>query len=126
MNQNPTTIGDTDVSNLPLICFSHLRWNFVIQRPQHLMQQFAERRDVTYWEEPLFEGDREPSLQLIRCGRTGVTVVMPMLPAGRDAQFVEDTLKRLLDGKQIIGKDAYRKAIDKKMFEMYAEPDLAA
>jgi hypothetical protein len=35
-------------------------------------------------------------------------------------------LKRLLDGKQIIGKDAYRKAIDKKMFEMYAEPDLAA
>jgi UDP-galactopyranose mutase len=24
-----------------LICFSHLRWNFVFQRPQHLMSRFA-------------------------------------------------------------------------------------
>ncbi|RZM17735.1 MAG: glycosyltransferase family 1 protein, partial [Sphingomonas sp.] len=25
----------------PLICFSHLRWDFVTQRPQHLMKRFA-------------------------------------------------------------------------------------
>ena len=41
-------------------------------------------------------------------------------------QSMDTALKRLLDAKQIIGKDAYRKAIDKKLFEMYAEPDLAA
>jgi twitching motility protein PilT len=41
-------------------------------------------------------------------------------------QSMDTALKRLLDGKQIIGKDAYRKALDKKMFEMYAEPDLVA
>ena len=28
-----------------LVCFSHLRWNFVFQRPQHLMSRFA--RDMT-------------------------------------------------------------------------------
>ena len=28
-------------ANSPLICFSHLRWDFVLQRPQHLMQRFA-------------------------------------------------------------------------------------
>ncbi|HYJ83423.1 MAG TPA: hypothetical protein VEW26_11370, partial [Allosphingosinicella sp.] len=35
-----------------LICFSHLRWNFVFQRPQHLMSRFAETGRVIFWEEP--------------------------------------------------------------------------
>ena len=29
-----------------LICFSHLRWDFVFQRPQHLMTRFAATRQV--------------------------------------------------------------------------------
>jgi UDP-galactopyranose mutase len=97
LTQNFTTAGKTGMTSMPLICFSHLRWNFVIQRPQHLMQQFASRHDVTFWEEPLFEGDREPTLKLIRCGRTGVTVAMPILPAGRDSEYVEGALQALLD-----------------------------
>src|SRR5215469_13470079 len=36
-----------------LICFSHLRWNFVFQRPQHLMSRFAGEMDVVFWEEPI-------------------------------------------------------------------------
>ena len=80
----------------PLICFSHLRWNFVLQRPQHLMGEFAKHHAVTFWEEPLFEGDREPSLQLIRCGRTGVTVAMPLLPAGRGRDYERAVLEQLL------------------------------
>ena len=48
-----------------LICFSHLRWNFVFQRPQHLMTRAAQERRVFYWEEPLFadpgDGVREAS-----------------------------------------------------------------
>ncbi len=36
-----------------LICFSHLRWNFVFQRPQHLMTRFARHRRVFFFEEPL-------------------------------------------------------------------------
>ena len=35
-----------------LICFSHLRWNFVFQRPQHLMSRFAQAGRVIFWEEP--------------------------------------------------------------------------
>ena len=30
-----------------LICFSHLRWHFVYQRPQHLMTRFARDHDIT-------------------------------------------------------------------------------
>jgi UDP-galactopyranose mutase len=32
-----------------LICFSHLRWNFVFQRPQHLMSRFAREMTVIFW-----------------------------------------------------------------------------
>jgi hypothetical protein len=36
-----------------LICFSHLRWNFVYQRPQHLMSRAAQNSRVFYFEEPV-------------------------------------------------------------------------
>ena len=38
---------------LDLLCFSHLRWDFVFQRPQHLMTRFARERRVFYIEEPV-------------------------------------------------------------------------
>jgi len=38
-----------------LICLSHLRWDFVWQRPQHLMSRFARDRRVFFVEEPIWE-----------------------------------------------------------------------
>jgi glycosyltransferase involved in cell wall biosynthesis len=37
-----------------VICLSHLRWNFVFQRPQHLMSRYAVSRRVYFVEEPIF------------------------------------------------------------------------
>ncbi len=37
-----------------LVCFSHLRWDFVYQRPQHLLSRFAKQRRVFFIEEPIF------------------------------------------------------------------------
>lgn len=37
-----------------LIAFSHLRWDFVFQRPQHLLTRIARRHPVIYLEEPVF------------------------------------------------------------------------
>jgi glycosyltransferase involved in cell wall biosynthesis len=45
----------TDFEGADLICFSHLRWNFVYQRPQHLMSRVARTRRVFYIEEPMFD-----------------------------------------------------------------------
>ena len=36
-----------------LLCFSHLRWNFVWQRPQHLMTRASAHRRVWFIEEPM-------------------------------------------------------------------------
>lgn len=35
-----------------ILCFSHLQWNFVYQRPQHLLTRFAKQNKVFYFEEP--------------------------------------------------------------------------
>lgn len=35
-----------------LLCFSHLSWNFVYQRPQHLLTRFSKYYQVFYFEEP--------------------------------------------------------------------------
>ncbi|VXB76773.1 glycosyltransferase family 1 protein [Massilia sp. 9I] len=41
-----------------LIVFCHLRWDFVFQRPQHLMTRLAEHYDILFVEEPVYsEGE---------------------------------------------------------------------
>jgi UDP-galactopyranose mutase len=41
-----------------VICISHLRWDFVYQRPQHLLSRFSENGRVFYIEEPIFIDDQ--------------------------------------------------------------------
>jgi UDP-galactopyranose mutase len=73
MNYPPTNSYNPD-----LICLSHLRWNFVFQRPQHLMSRFARERRVFFVEEPVFDTS-ESTLKTVVCHRTGVRVVTPHL-----------------------------------------------
>ena len=40
-----------------VVAFSHLRWNFVYQRPQHLLSRLAARRPVLFIEEPEYDPD---------------------------------------------------------------------
>ena len=63
-----------------LIVLSHLRWDFVFQRPQHLLTRAARVFDVVFVEEPLFEGDKLCHRTLSR--KNGVSVVQPLVPQG--------------------------------------------
>ena len=82
-----------------LLCFSHLRWNFVFQRPQHLMSRFARQMNVIYWEEPVEIGAKETAYLQVREAQDapGVRVVVPHLPQGMPDEAREAALKRLLD-----------------------------
>jgi UDP-galactopyranose mutase len=63
-----------------LVCFSHLRWDFVYQRPQHLLTRCAKDRRVFFIEEPIFCNG---SMRLdVREAEAGVHVVVPQLPDG--------------------------------------------
>jgi glycosyltransferase involved in cell wall biosynthesis len=59
----------------PLIVFSHLRWGFVFQRPQHLLTRLAQHFDVHFVEEPVF-ADAEPAL-MSATHQNGVEVLTP-------------------------------------------------
>jgi glycosyltransferase involved in cell wall biosynthesis len=82
-----------------LLCFSHLRWNFVFQRPQHLMSRFAREMDVIFWEEPVDIGAKETAFLKVREAEDacGLRVVVPHLPEGMSEEAREAALKRLLD-----------------------------
>lgn len=78
-----------------LICLSHLRWDFVYQRPQHLLSRFAKGRRVFFVEEPVF-GEGQPRLEISPRG-DGLHVVVPHLPHGSSVEAVEAMQKRLVD-----------------------------
>jgi len=59
-----------------LVAFSHLRWGFVWQRPQHLLTRFAREMPVVVVEEPEFHA-KEPDVRVRYDHR--VTVVTPLL-----------------------------------------------
>lgn len=42
-----------------IIVFSHLRWNFVYQRPQHLLSRLARHHRILFVEEPISGGKKE-------------------------------------------------------------------
>jgi UDP-galactopyranose mutase len=82
-----------------LLCFSHLRWDFVFQRPQQLMSRFADEMTLVFWEEPVEIGKRETPLLRVRAadGYPNVRIVVPHIPANLDGERRDAVLKRLLD-----------------------------
>ena len=82
-----------------LICFSHLRWDFVYQRPQHLLKRCARERRVFFVEEPIFDNG---SMRLeIHERDKNLKVVVPHLPQGLCSEVAKlavlhDMVQRLL------------------------------
>ncbi len=88
--KRPGAFGGRDV-----ICFSHLRWDFVYRRPQHLMSRFAGQGRVFFIEEPLTSdgttyfdiSEREPNL----------FVCVPHLPKSAGRGQVPEIMRHLID-----------------------------
>jgi hypothetical protein len=85
-----------------LICFSHLRWDFVFQRPQHLLTRFAQLHRVFFIEEPTY-GEDGPRLE-ISDRENGLNVVTPRLPHGSDVDAVMPNLIGQLRDEQSFGE----------------------
>ena len=98
------------LSNVPnplkplLVCFSHLRWSFVRQRPQHLLIRAARSYRVLFLEDPLFAPVDEAYLDVSQ-GPGAVTVIVPILPEGID-EASEMALRRKLFDEYLEGVNA--------------------
>lgn len=85
-----------------ILCFAHLRWNLVFQRPQHIMTRLADTFDVLYWEEPRDDAAcLAPRLERERIA-PGLERLVPVLPAGLGEAARDSMLRGLLD-KEVSG-----------------------
>ncbi len=78
-----------------VVVLSHLRWNFVYQRPQHLLSRCARQHRVFFIEEPIASDG--PIRMDISTPRPGVWVAVPHLPEGTSPREADAIQRRLLD-----------------------------
>ena len=76
-----------------LICFSHLRWNFVYQRPQHLMSRISHRMRVLFIEEPHF-GDI--NYFDVTNPKENLWIIVPHLKAGMSPSEIQHHQKEFI------------------------------
>ena len=78
-----------------LICLSHLRWDFVYQRPQHLVSRFTPQHRVFFVEEPMFDSEM-PRLEVMpRPGN--LQVLVAHLPPEATEEEHGQMYRKLLD-----------------------------
>jgi len=92
-----SAIGRKETKSPLLVCFSHLRWDFVWQRPQHLLSRAAKSFNVLLIEEPIFEAGIKAHMD-VSLRPSGVRVAVPMLPQGLSAGEVVIAQRKLVDG----------------------------
>jgi UDP-galactopyranose mutase len=93
-------ISNSEIHNTPnldLICFSHLRWDFVYQRPQHLMARCASARRVFFWEEPVVTATGTEGLVLSKRG-DNLFVATPHVSSHWSPEYVDGAQREMLDG----------------------------
>lgn len=103
---------------LQLVCFSHLPWKFVYQRPQHLISRFTKKYAVYYIEE--FINSTEEDGYSINKTIENVTVIVPHLC--NRVQGAQNEAKR----KEIVLKNLFKAhAIQSYVFWYYTPMALA-
>lgn len=81
--------------NNDIICFCHLRWNFVFQRPQHLLSRFARNNRVFFIEEAVFDAT-DDYMQITLDDTKTVWVMVPHLrPHMEEAEIIAAQRKML-------------------------------
>ncbi|HMI62602.1 MAG TPA: glycosyltransferase [Puia sp.] len=102
--------------NYDIICFSHLRWSFVYQRPQHLMNRLAARHRIFFIEEPVVDScGNGRYFQTYHDPSADVNVITPHLPTGSSEQ-------EIVDGQAEILKNVLRDYSVKNYISWYYSP----
>lgn len=86
-----------DMTPKNLICFSHLRWDFLLQRPQQLLLRFAEQSNIYYVENPVFDAKEEPYLCFGTRSET-LWKMVPHLRPGLTSSQITRCMTQLIDG----------------------------
>lgn len=87
-----------------IVCFSHLRWDFVYQRPQHLLSRFAKNRRVFFIEEPIWDVAAQETVSVKEVDEN-IFVVVPYLLSHKSEDeilnFQKEMVNRLIEDMNI-------------------------
>jgi glycosyltransferase involved in cell wall biosynthesis len=95
MIKNIEEVSCAFLHDIDLVCFSHLRWGFVFQRPNHLLSRFSKHQRVFFIEEPIFY-DGEDKLQIENYNEN-LFVVTPHMKHNLSEQQVTKRQKKFVD-----------------------------
>jgi len=95
MIKNIEEVSCAFLHDIDLVCFSHLRWGFVFQRPNHLLSRFSKHQRVFFIEEPIFY-DGEDKLQIENYNEN-LFVVTPHMKNNLSEQQVTKRQKKFVD-----------------------------
>jgi glycosyltransferase involved in cell wall biosynthesis len=93
MIKNIEDVSCAFLHGIDLVCFSHLRWGFVYQRPQHLLSRFAKHTRVFFFEEPMMHDG--PDKLVVSNESKNLYVVVPHLQHNLDECHIERQKKLL-------------------------------
>src|SRR5215467_13558551 len=97
MNGNSKPILDQASHDADLVCFSHLRWDFVFQRPQHLFTRFAKVFRTFFIEEPK-HSDKEPAFEYNWVGNR-LCIMVPHVNMEKGEGLVHEQMRDLLSAE---------------------------
>ena len=81
-------------ANPTVVCFSHLRWDFVYQRPQHLISRMTYHAPVYFVEEPIYGNIEKPLLTSVK-KHSNLWVIKPYLPNHTSEEDATNIQKQL-------------------------------
>lgn len=99
----PETTAGVTLHRPTMVMLSHLRWDFVFQRPHHIATRAASDFDVIYIEEPLRDGQSFTLRQETR--EKGVQLIQPIVPTDAAPEQVLDHQKLILQAVQQATED---------------------
>lgn len=87
--------------NYDLIVFSHLRWEFVTQRPQHIVSRLSTSHNILFIEEPIryTKSDRGTARELKVSPR--LTVVQPRISSENMIEELSNFIKKYIYGTKV-------------------------
>lgn len=97
-NNRKIDLNDSDAPQYyDMIVFCHLRWQFVYQRPQHIITRLASNMKVLLIEEPIHNDTEDSSGNLIVISKT-LNILQPYV---KDIESISDILPEYVKNNSI-------------------------
>lgn len=93
--------GNADKKIPDIVVFSHLRWEFVTQRPQHIISRLSQDRRILFVEEPIgYESALKGTANVIRIN-PNLTVIQPRIEWENMLESLEILVKEYMNNLSI-------------------------